>query len=358
MKISVGIVGYGNIGKAVERICSNDEDFEIAGIFSRRDKSSLSSPYGNEFVPQNALLNDSFAWKIDVAMLCVGSAFDLEDTAVKIAARFCTVDCFDTHARMGEYLSTLDTVNRMCGTLSFVGMGWDPGIFSLERALLSSVMPKAIPQTFWGKGVSQGHSEAIRKIDGVKYATQYTLPKETAVNVAKQGETDLSAREKHVRVCYVVPDSAKFFGRAKVTEEEKAYLQKEIDKAIKTMPNYFADYDTAVYFVSEEEYFANHTKMYHAGRVIAVENERVCRCGKVFCTGEKYNEKEPCKSGTIKNYAEFKLSLDNNPDFTAQVMTAYAKANYRMWKEGETGAKTILDVPVAYLIDGDKLKFV
>ncbi len=358
MKIRVGIVGYGNIGRAVEKICAGDRDFEIVGIFSRRDKQALHSPFCSEFFAQNEIFDERFEGKIDIAILCVGSAFDLEDTAVKIATRFCTLDCFDTHARMSEYLKTIDTANKMCGTLSFVGMGWDPGVFSLERALLSAVMPQSQPQTFWGKGVSQGHSEAIRKIDGVKYATQYTVPKPEAVESAMRGETELSAREKHERICFVVPGYAKYYGRCDVSEEEREDLRQRISTAIKSMPNYFADYDTTVNFVSEEEYLAKHTQAYHAGKVIAVEKDMKCGCGKVFCTGEKYGDNPPCKAGKVKNSAEFRLELDSNPDFTAQVMTAYAKANYRMWKEGETGAKTILDVPVRYLFQGDSLQFV
>ncbi len=358
MKIRVGIVGYGNIGKAVEKICAKDNECEIVGIFSRREKSALSSPFGTKFYSQKDLFDDVFLEKIDIAILCVGSAFDLEETAVNLAARFCTVDCFDTHARMAEYLKTLDTVNKMCGTLSFVGMGWDPGIFSLERALLSAVMPKSQPQTFWGKGVSQGHSEAIRKIDGVKFATQYTVPKADAVSRAMRGDTDFSAREKHERVCFVVPDFEKYFGMADASEEEKEDLRQKIANKVKSMPNYFADYDTTVHFVSEDEYLANHLEMYHAGRVILAEKERICRCGRVFCTGEQSNQKTPCDTGKIKNYAEFQLRLDSNPDFTAQVMIAYAKANYRMREDGETGAKTILDVPIKYLLGGDPLRFV
>ena len=336
MKIKCAIVGYGNIGKSVEKLVVKNSEYELVGIFSRRDKSKLFSPFSTEFFEQNTLLDDRFCGLIDVVFLCVGSAFDLERTAYRIATRFSTVDTFDTHAKMKEYVEALDLQNKMFGTLSLVGCGWDPGLFSLERALTYAVMPRSNPQTFWGKGVSQGHSEAIRKIYGVKYATQYTVPKVQAIERARQGESEFSTREKHERVCFVVPNYGVLGENA--TNEQKLALEKEIKEQIVTMPNYFADYDTTVNFVDEDEYFAHHTKMSHAGQVIAVERE----------------------NGANKNFAEFSLALDSNPDFTAQVMVAYARACCTMKNLGETGARTILDVPIKYLLpEGvDSLSFV
>lgn len=336
MSLRCAIVGYGNIGKSVEKILAKSDEFTLVGIFSRRDKSKLFSPFGSEFFKQDTMLDDRFCGKIDVALLCVGSACDLQTTALKVATRFSTVDTFDTHAKMKEYVESLDLQNRMFGTLSIVGCGWDPGLFSLARALTTAVMPRSVPQTFWGKGVSQGHSEAIRKIFGVKYATQYTVPKLEAIELARQGENNFSTREKHERVCYVVADYDVLGENA--TDAQKRALEAEIKEKIVTMPNYFADYDTTVNFVDEREYFANHTKMSHAGQVIAVERE----------------------DKKVKNFAEFSLALDSNPDFTAQVMVAYARACFALQRQGETGAKTVLEVPIKYLLpsDVDSLSFV
>lgn len=342
MKTKIGIVGYGNIGKSIEKNVAKSSEFELVGIFSRRDKSTLHSPFNSRFFEQKTLLDNGFCEQIDVLALCVGSAFDLENSALNLATRYNTVDSFDTHAKMRGYISELDRVNKMSGTLSFVGCGWDPGLFSLERALFSAVMPSADPQTFWGKGVSQGHSEAIRKIKGVKFATQYTVPKESAIELARSGETNFATRDKHERVCYVVLDYVGYLGNCgkEPSAEDKLELQDRVRRQIVEMPNYFADYDTQVYFIDEKEYLENHTKMSHAGQVVAVENE---------VANNRAN---------VKNYAEFRLKLESNPDFTAQVMLAYARANFAMQKEGETGAKTVLDVPVKYLISGDCLKFV
>lgn len=339
MKIKVGIVGYGNVGKAVESVVNKDKDFELVGIFSRRDTNVLSSPFDTRFFSQKTLLDGGFDKQIDVLMLCVGSAFDLEKIALNLAVRYATVDSFDNHARMQEYLGDLNTVCKMSETLALVGCGWDPGIFSLERALLESVMPKCALNTFWGSGVSQGHSEAIRRLDGVKYATQYTIPKLSAIEMARQGKSGFAVRDKHERECFVVLDPARYYGKAEseISAEDIQALEHKITQEIVTMPDYFAEYDTTVHFVSEQEYLAKHTKMRHAGQVIAVDKQ----------------------GNDGLSQAEFRLKLGSNPYFTAQVMVACARANYRMKQAGETGAKTILDVPVKYLTkDGDGLRYI
>lgn len=334
MKIKIAIVGYGNVGKSIEKQAYNSNEFKTLGIFTRRE--GVTSPLGTPVFKQSALLDARFKDEIDVAMLAVGSAFDLAETAERIAANYSTVDSFDTHAKMGEYISSLDDICKKSGTLAFVGCGWDPGIFSLERALLSVVVQGSIPQTFWGKGVSQGHSEAIRRIKGVKHAIQYTIPIESALKEAREGRTDFAPREKHRRECFVVPDYSAYFDKSAedVSQDEKASLQAGIREQIVTMPNYFADYDTTVHFVSEEEFLQHHQAAYHGGEVIA------------------------CSNAGAKSRAAFSVSLESNPDFTAGIMLAYARANFRMQKEGERGAKTVLDVPVRYLLDGDGLKFV
>ncbi len=333
MKIKAAIVGYGNVGKSVEKCIAETSDFELVGIFSRRAPNTLNSPYGAKFFEQKELFGERFQGQIDVAILSVGSAFDAQELGLKTAAHFCIVDSFDTHAKMKEYVETLNTAGKMCGTLAIVGCGWDPGLFSLMRALFASVMPDSIPQTFWGRGVSQGHSEAVRKIEGVKYATQYTVPNEEAVRLAREGRTDFATREKHTRECYVVLDYEKHFGKPEsdITEIEKQAFEEEVAAQIVNLPNYFAEYDTTVHFVNEAEYLANHTRMSHAGRVVAVE-----------------------KHGEVGSRAEFELALDSNPDFTAQVMVAYARANYLLARSGETGAMTVLDVPIKYLLRGGK----
>lgn len=331
MKTKIAIVGYGNVGKSIEKLAVKSKDFEIVGIFSRRN--DIVSPFGTNVYLQSTLLDAEFSKKIDVALLAVGSAFDLVDTAKRLAVRYNIVDSFDTHAKMREYKRDLDLICKTCETLALVGCGWDPGLFSLERALISAVVPNSIPQTFWGKGVSQGHSEAIRNLDGVKYATQYTIPIESAVQAAKEGRVDFLPSEKHLRECFVVLDYLKYFDKDDVSEEEKRQLEHRICEQIENMPNYFADYQTTVHFVDEEEYNKNHVKAYHAGEVLA------------------------CSREGAKSVAEFSLKLDSNPDFTAGVMLAYAKASRKLFDEGWTGAKTILDVPVKYLVS-DGIEYV
>ena len=331
MKIKIAIVGYGNVGKAIEKQAYSSGEFEIAGIFTRRE--GVKSPLGTRVFKQSALLDAGFCGEIDVCMLAVGSAFDLQTTSLKLAARYNTVDSFDTHAKMKEYIASLDDVCKKCGTLSLVGCGWDPGIFSLERAILAEIVQGSIPQTFWGKGVSQGHSEAIRRIKGVKYAIQYTIPNVQAINEAREGRTDFTPREKHLRECFVVADYSSLCADPQDESKEKSALERRIREQIVNMPDYFKDYDTTVHFVSEEEFLKNHQAAYHGGEVIASSKGGECR-------------------------AQFSVSMKSNPDFTAGIMLAYARANYQMKSAGETGAKTVLDVPVRYLLKGDGLKFV
>ena len=252
--------------------------------------------------------------KIDVMILCGGSATDLPKQTPKIAEMFNTVDSFDTHAKIPEYFENVDKVAKNAGTLSIISVGWDPGLFSLNRLYANAILPQGNDYTFWGKGVSQGHSDAIRRIEWVKDAKQYTVPKEEALSKVRNGENpELTTRDKHLRVCYVVL-------------EEGADSSK-VEEAIKTMPNYFSDYDTEVNFISEEELKENHSGMPHGGFVI--------RTG---VTGDGNKEK-----------IEFSLDLDSNPEFTANVLTAYARAINKMAKEGRTGACTVFDIPPAYL---------
>lgn len=312
----IGIVGYGNLGKACEKIVMSRDDMSLVGIFTRRDPATMISPYGSAFFRQDDL--DRFENEIDVLALCTGSANDLVDLALKQAEKFNTVDSFDTHARMRDYVTALDKVATEHDHLSFVGIGWDPGVFSVMRALFEGVLPEGNTVTFWGKGVSQGHSEAIRKIDGVLKGIQYTIPKEDALEKAREGKGDtLTTRDKHLRECFVVARD----------DADKSAIENEI----KSMPNYFADYDTVVHFITAEEFDRDHNAMPHGGLVL--------RSGSV--NGKEEN-------------LEFKLTLSSNPDFTASVLMAYARSLKKMHESGVRGAKTIIDIPVGALL-GDRL---
>ena len=319
--IRLGIVGYGNLGRACERIAASKKDtFELVGIFTRRDPAGMTSPFGTPFYGQDEI--EKFAGKIDVLALCTGSANDLTDLGKRCAAKFNTVDSFDTHARMREYVADMQAVTEKSGTLALIGIGWDPGLFSLMRAVFGGVLENGNTQTFWGKGVSQGHSEAIRKIDGVRRGVQYTIPKEEALVAARAGRGEgLTTRDKHLRECFVVAaDGA-----------DKA----EIERRIVTMPNYFDEYDTVVHFISEEEFERDHTAMPHGGFVL--------RGGSVSGKG--------CS-------LEFALKLESNPDFTASVLMAYAAASARLYAAGRRGALTILDIPAVALTDEDRLDYI
>ncbi|MBO9598602.1 MAG: diaminopimelate dehydrogenase [Cohnella sp.] len=307
-QIKVGIVGYGNLGRGVEAAIRQNPDISLVGIFTRRSPEAA----GNGLISISEI--ESYKGKIDVLILCGGSATDLPDQGPALSKLFNTVDSFDTHARIPEYFAKVDESARSGGNVSVISTGWDPGLFSLNRLLAEAVLPEGNEYTFWGKGVSQGHSDAIRRVKGVKNGIQYTIPREEAVARVRNGENPkLTTREKHLRECYVVLEEG---ANADAIAEE-----------IRNMPNYFSDYDTVVHFVSEETLRAEHGTMPHGGNVI--------RSGR---TGKNSTQ-----------IVEFSLKLDSNPEFTASVLVAYARAVYRMAKEGQQGAKTVFDVPFGLL---------
>lgn len=310
--IRVGIVGYGNLGRGVRLAVEKASDMECVGIFTRRNPESLNPVLPTDVYSISELKN--FKDKIDVLLLCGGSATDLPQTTKEYLKDFNTVDSFDTHAKIPEYYSQLEKVAKENNTLGAISIGWDPGLFSIMRMLFSAVLPDGNDYTFWGKGVSQGHSDAIRRINGVKNAIQYTIPIEEALNSVRNCENPkLSTREKHLRECFVVVED----GADKL----------EIEKQIKEMPNYFADYDTIVHFISEEELKEKHSKLSHGGFVF--------RSGKT------------CEENS--HLIEFSLKLDSNPEFTGSVITAFGRAVHRLSKEGKTGIVTVYDVPLKYL---------
>ncbi len=316
-KIRIGIVGYGNIGKGVECSIKQNKDTELVAVFTRRSPESLTVSTPNVKV---ANIEDAkkYVNDIDVLILCGGSATDLPEQGPEFAAMFNTVDSFDTHAKIPEYFEKVNKAAAAANKTSIISVGWDPGLFSMIRMLSGAVLPEGKDYTFWGKGVSQGHSDAIRRVAGVKNGIQYTVPIDTAINSVRNGENpELSTRQKHLRECFVVAQEG----------ADKA----QIESAIKNMPNYFADYDTIVHFITEDELKSKHSKMPHGGLVL--------RSGK---TGEK-NENN--------HVIEFSLKLDSNPEFTGSVMVAYARAAVRMNKEANVGAKSVFDVPLSYLSD-------
>ncbi|MCB2288532.1 diaminopimelate dehydrogenase [Clostridium sp. CS001] len=309
-KIRVGIIGYGNLGKGVELSLAQNPDFQLEAIFTRRNPDIVIAPSKVIHISEVA----SYKGKIDVMILCGGSSTDLPDQTPEIASMFNTVDSFDTHAKIPDYFNKVDEVAKSAGTIGLISVGWDPGVFSLNRLLGEVVLPIGKTHTFWGTGVSQGHSDAIRRVDGVKDAIQYTVPVESAIDIVRSGkDVELLTKDKHERVCYVVPEVA-------------ADLD-DIKSEIKCMPNYFKDYNTTVNFITEEELKMNHTGMPHGGFSI--------RTG---VTGEDSNQK-----------MEFSLKLDSNPEFTASVLVAYARAVYRLHNEGQRGARSVLDIPFSYL---------
>lgn len=313
-KIRVGITGYGNLGKGVEYALENADDMELTGIFSRRSPEQIK-PRTN--VPVYSMEQAAeMADKIDVMIICGGSANDLPVQTVELAKHFNLVDSFDTHAKIPEHFDAVDKASRESGKIGIISAGWDPGMFSLNRLYSQAILPNGSDYTFWGKGVSQGHSDAIRRIDGVADARQYTIPVPASLDAVRSGETpELSTRQKHTRECFVVA-------------KEGADLAK-IEAEIKEMPNYFADYDTTVHFISQEELDANHSGIPHGGFVI--------RSGRTGWEEEH------------KHIIEYSLKLDSNPEFTASVLAAYARAAYRMNAEGISGCKTVFDVAPAYL---------
>lgn len=306
--IKVAICGYGNLGRGVEKSLMNpaNSDMELVGIFTRRDPSSIVPASGVKVYSYEDIWD--FEGKIDVVILCGGSDTDLPDQGPMVASMFNTVDSFDTHAKIPEYFYAMDDATYIAGTVATISVGWDPGMFSLQRLYAEAILPIGETYTFWGKGVSQGHSDAIRRIDGVKNAKQYTIPIEDAMQRVRAGENpELTTREKHLRECYVVA-------------EEGADLDR-IEREIKEMPNYFADYDTIVHFISEEELKKNHSGMPHGGFVI--------RSG---------------DTGGNKQIVEYSLNLASNPEFTGSILVAYARATYWMSMSGDSGAKTVFHI--------------
>ncbi len=315
MSIRIGILGYGNLGRGVECAVRQNPDMELKAVFTRRSPESLEIL--NRDVPVYPVAEAKLhAHEIDVLILCGGSATDLPEQSAEYAKYFHVVDSFDTHADIPVHFEKVDRAAREGGKVALISVGWDPGLFSLNRLYAAAVLPEGKDYTFWGRGVSQGHSDAIRRVEGVQDARQYTIPVEEALAQVRSGsQPDLSTGQKHIRECFVAVKPG-------------ADLAK-IEREIKTMPNYFADYDTIVHFISEEELQREHGAIPHGGFVI-----RSGRTGK-----EKEN----------KHIIEYKLALDSNPEFTASVLTAYARAAFRLGKAGEQGCKTVLDIPPAYL---------
>lgn len=313
-KIRIGIVGYGNIGRGVEQAVAHNEDMELKAVFTRRDPADVAVKTQGAAVKH---FDDMMSMKgeIDVMVLCGGSATDLPVIGPEVAANFNTIDSFDTHAKIPEYFANVDKAAKEGGNVSIISVGWDPGMFSLNRLYAESILVQGSTYTFWGKGVSQGHSDAIRRIEGVKNAIQYTVPVEEAIKQVRSGnEPKLTTRDKHLRECYVVA--------------EDGADREAIEQAVKTMPNYFDEYDTTVTFITEEELKADHSKMPHGGFVI--------RSGETGCEGNKH-------------VIEYSLKLDSNPEFTASVLISYARAAYRLSKAGESGAKSVFDIAPALL---------
>ncbi len=313
--MKIGIVGYGNLGKGVECAVKQNEDTELVAIFTRRNTKDLKVL--TEGVPVvNVSEIENWKDKIDVLILCGGSATDLPEQTPKYAKMFNVVDSFDTHARIPEHFANVDKSAKENKHTAIISVGWDPGLFSLNRMYANAILPNGKDYTFWGRGVSQGHSDAIRRIEGVADARQYTVPVEKALNSVRNGETpELSVREKHTRECYVVvKDGA-----------DKSRIEHEIV----TMPNYFDEYDTTVHFISQEELDKNHKGIPHGGFVI--------RNGKTGWSNE------------TKHTIEYSLKLESNPEFTSSVLVAFARAVYKLNKEGQHGCKTIFDIAPAYL---------
>ncbi len=313
MKTRIGIYGYGNLGRGVLSAIAQNPDMELVAVFTRRDPSTLSIPQVKVYPADSAM---AFRDKIDVMILCGGSATDLPTQTPSLAEHFTLVDSFDTHARIPEHFAAVDRAAKASHNIAMISLGWDPCMFSLNRLYASAILPEGKDYTFWGKGVSQGHSDAIRRIEGVLDAKQYTIPVDAALEQVRSGSfPELSTREKHTRECFVVA-------------KEGADLAR-IENEIKTMPNYFADYDTTVHFISAEDLRREHGGIPHGGFVI--------RTGKTGVNKEN------------NHVIEYSLRLDSNPEFTASVIVAFARAAVRMKKEGMCGCKTVFDVPPAYL---------
>lgn len=315
MSIRIGILGYGNLGRGVECAIRQNPDMELAAVFTRRDPETVSIQTEGVLVCK---IEDALNWKdkIDVLILCGGSATDLPVQTPEFARYFHVIDSFDTHARIPEHFAAVDAEAKKSGKVGIISCGWDPGMFSLNRLYASAILPQGKDYTFWGKGVSQGHSDAVRRIEGVADARQYTIPVKESLDRVRAGESpELTTRQKHTRECFVVLEEG----------VDKARIEEEI----RTMPNYFADYDTTVHFISAEEMERDHSGIPHGGFVI--------RSGK---TGweEEYG-----------NVIEYSLKLDSNPAFTSSVLVAFARAAYRLGQEGQSGCRTVFDITPAYL---------
>ena len=312
--IRIGIAGYGNLGRGVESALAGSKDMELVGVFTRRAPETLKTKTGaSVYAMADA---PSMADQIDVMILCGGSANDLPKQTAELAQHFNVIDSFDTHAKIPEHFADVDAACRKSGKLGMISVGWDPGMFSLNRLYGQAILPNGSDFSFWGKGVCQGHSDAIRRIPGVLDARQYTIPVESALERVRAGESpQLTTREKHTRECFVVAEAGADLAA--------------IEKAIVTMPNYFADYDTTVHFISQEELDRDHAGIPHGGMVF--------RTGTTGLNGEN------------KHIIEYKLTLDSNPEFTSSVLVAYARAVYRLHSEGQTGCKTVFDIPPAYI---------
>ena len=315
MRIKIGILGYGNLGRGVECAIRQNPDMELKAVFTRRNPADVAILTETATV---CPVSEAEKWKdeLDVLILCGGSATDLPVQTPRYAELFNVVDSFDTHAKIPEHFANVDAAAKKGGRTAVISVGWDPGMFSLNRMYANAILPEGSDYTFWGRGVSQGHSDAVRRIAGVKDARQYTIPVESALAAVRAGENpELSTRQKHTRECFVVA-------------EEGADLAR-IEKEIKTMPNYFADYDTVVHFISEEELKRDHSGIPHGGLVL--------RSGTTGWENEN------------RHLIEYSLKLDSNPEFTASVIIAYARAAYRLSQEGASGCKTVLDIAPAYL---------
>lgn len=314
MKIRIGIAGYGNLGKGVECAIKKNEDTELYGVFTRRNPESVNTLTDAPVYHIDDILNHKE--NIDVLIICGGSATDLPVQTPELVKNFNVIDSFDTHAKIPEHFENVDASAKESGKIAIISVGWDPGMFSLNRLYAEAILPDGKDYTFWGKGVSQGHSDAIRRIEGVVDARQYTVPVQDALDAVRSGENpELTVRQKHTRECFVVVEDG----------ADKTRIENEI----KTMPNYFADYDTTVNFISLEELKRDHNGIPHGGFVI--------RCGNTGLNNEN------------KHIIEYGLKLDSNPEFTSSVLVAYARAAYKMNNEGMSGCKTVFDVPPSYL---------
>ena len=315
MSLRIGILGYGNLGRGVECAVKQNDDMALTAVFTRRNPADVTLL--TEGVPVCSI-DEAADWKdkIDVLILCGGSATDLPAQTPEFAKLFNVIDSFDTHARIPEHFENVDTAAKSGGKVAIISVGWDPGMFSLNRLYANTILPDGKDYTFWGKGVSQGHSDAIRRVEGVKDGKQYTIPSKEALDAVRNGENpELTTRQKHTRECFVVL-------------EEGADAAK-VEAEIKSMPNYFADYDTTVHFISEEELKRNHSGIPHGGFVL--------RSGKTGWNSEN------------SHIIEYSLKLDSNPEFTSSVIIAYARAAFRLASEGQSGCKTVFDIAPAYL---------